>query len=207
MMKVCRRPQAPGHRPPPLPWSAQQPTSAERRRCQGGTPSTDQDKLDRRWCRRAKLQQSRYEDKVALPTVFVRFESGTMARRRRNPPQSRQSVKVWLISHTPTRGRALSRPETPQTLPSPRRQATLGAVAHTATRFALPPALSGSGAIAGPACGCGSAHGGVRASTIRAASAARGAVRWSAHCRQRECARLPVTWVRTPPPYGRHWRE
>jgi hypothetical protein len=54
-----------------------------------------------------------------------------MARTRRNRPQSRQSVKVWLISHTPTGGRALSRPETPQTLPSPRRQATLGAVAHT----------------------------------------------------------------------------
>ena len=40
---------------------------------------------------------------------------------------------------------------------------------------------------------CGSAHGGVSAPTIRAALAARGAVRWSAHCRQREGARLPVT--------------
>ena len=57
MMKVCRRPQAPGHRPRPLPWSAQQPASAERRRCQGGTPSTDQDRLDRRRRRGAKLQQ------------------------------------------------------------------------------------------------------------------------------------------------------
>ena len=53
---------------------------------------------------------------------------------------------------------------------------------------------------------CDAAHRGVSAPTIRAASAARGAVRWSAHCRQRECARLPVTWVRTRPPYGRHWR-
>ena len=129
MMKVCRRPQAPGHRPRPLPWSAQRPASAERRRCQGGTPSTDQDRLDRRRRRGAKLQRNNMKTRSHSPPCSSRFESGTMARRRRNPPQSRQSVKVWLISHTPNEEEGvLFRLETPQTLPSPRRQATLGAV-------------------------------------------------------------------------------
>ena len=150
MMRVCRRPPAPGHRPPPLPSSAQRPTSAERRRCQGGTPSTDQDKLDLAAGADARsCSSSRYEDKVALPTVFVRFESGTMARRRRNPPRSRQSVKVWLISHTPTRGRALFRPETAQTPTIAMSSSQARRRCHTATRFALPPALPGSGAVAG----------------------------------------------------------